>query len=31
VTSENAELRINLRYLVRRTNQLLITQFTRAV
>lgn len=31
VTSENAELRINLKYLVRRTNQLLITQFTRAV
>ena len=31
VTSENSELRINLRYLVRRTNQLLITQFTRAV
>lgn len=31
VTSENSELRINLKYLVRRTNQLLITQFTRAV
>lgn len=31
VISENSELRIDLEYRVRRTNQVLVTQFSRAV